>query len=38
MNLRDIVFGTWKFHSKVVNRETKAIVNSQEKPVDRRFR
>jgi len=34
MNLRDIVFGTWKFHSKVVNRETKAIVNSQEKPVD----
>ena len=34
MNLRDIIFGTWKFHSKVVNRETKAIVNSQEKPID----
>lgn len=34
MNLRDIVFGTWKMKSKVINRETKAIVSSQEKPVD----
>ena len=34
MNLKEIVFGRWELHSKVINRDTKEMVNVQVKPVD----